>query len=120
MAPFFRPSKSIDMARIKIKRNSYRDHKYYYTALRFMVEIMISPMPPGTGKYNLYKTQRKYIIATEYNVYKKGKLAMKVPIKITMPITSKDRGDLCITMAHEYWRFRPMIVETLKNYYFSL
>lgn len=85
-----------------------------------MINIYISKKPKNIGDYVLYKSQRNYIIDSVFNVYKDQKLAKKIPIKIFIPITSKNKNDLRITMSHEYWRFRPKITSLLKDYYLNL
>lgn len=98
----------------------YSRARYFYTALRFMVEIYRYPKPENIGKYNFYKTQRCYVIDTNYTVYKNEKQIMNIPIRIFINIKSKDRKELKINMPHKYWRYRPQLKEKLYKYYVGI
>lgn len=111
------------MKKKRIKRNFYRKPKYYHTALRFMVEIYRAKKK-NVEIINIIKTQNKYVINAYYtiNVSKKKdwQSLRKVPITINMPILSKDRNDLKISMHQKMWLYRQKIRDDLMPFYLSL
>lgn len=111
---------SYSRTNLKREKPYYSRPKYFYTALRFMVEIYRSPKPKGITTYTLYKTQRCYVIDTKYTIYRKDAQQMTIPIRIFINIKSKDRKDLKINMANRYWRYRPELQQKLFNYYTNL
>lgn len=113
------------MRKQKIKRNFYSNPKYYHTALRFMVEIYRAKKK-NVEILNIIKTQRRYIINAYYIADIKGPFnhwdtLRKIPITINMPILSKKRDDMTITVPkNEHWRFRTVVNKDLLPFYLSL
>lgn len=101
----------------RIKRNYYRNPKYFYTALRFMVEIYKKERPKELGEFTIIKTVRMYQIDTVYYLRQDGIFKKMIPLKIRMPILSKNREDLRISMPTEYSYYRNFIIDKLRNYY---
>ena len=111
---------SYSRTNLKREKPYYSRPKYFYTALRFMVEIYRAPKPKNISDYKLYKTQRCYVIDTIYTVYRNKIQRMIIPVRIFINIKSKDRKELKINIPQKYWRYRPSLKEKLYNYFINI
>ena len=101
----------------RLKRDYYTDPKYYYTALRLMVKLYLAPKPKEIGNFKLYKTVRQYVIESSYNLYNKDKFICKVPVRFTIPIKSKSKENLKISVPKPFYYYGVPIRKKLKEYY---
>lgn len=104
----------------RLAREYFTSKKYYYTSLRFIVKIYKAPKPKGVGDYSLVKTERRYMITSTYHVYRDSKLIKRVPLIIAIPIKSKDRTDLRISVPRKVNNYGKRIRKALTDYYLNV
>lgn len=104
----------------RLKRNYYRYPKYYYTALRFMVEIYRAPKPKNLFEYKFIKTQREYEIDAVYHLYKDDKLIQKIPVWIKIGIKSKNRDELKVQVPKPFYYYGVPIRKELREYFLNI
>lgn len=104
----------------KLKRDYYTDQKYYFTALRYIVEIIKAPKPSCVKEYKLFKTAREYEINSTYHLYRDGELLRIIPFYIKIKIKSKDRNDIKIQVPKNFYYYGVEIRKLLREYYLNV